>query len=145
MAERQRGMSTGAKVLGLAVILVVGWVVLYAPRENAPAPLSDRDRFATDAAEVAPLEASIQGLEGVVEVLHVGQVGNSVQVELIVSSNQKAQSLAELILTMVRARVDTVEDISVILDDGGIPIAYNWSGDAWSTVPLEAVATARAA
>ena len=104
---------------------------------SPPAPL----RAERGESTLTPLEAEIAALVGVRGVGVVISTGGTVYMEIDVLQGYAAQPFAEALLEVAQ-RHGTVEDFSVVLNDGvSVPQSYLWRGGAWDGVALEQIAT----
>jgi len=136
---RARLIVVAGIVVGLAVMAEIGKDSTSPLIETAspPAPL----RAERGESTLTPLEAEIAALVGVRGVGVVISTGGTVYMEIDVLQGYAAQPFAEALLEVAQ-RHGTVEDFSVVLNDGvSVPQSYLWRGGAWDGVALEQIAT----
>lgn len=139
---RARLIVVAGIVAGLAVMAEMG------KDTSPPSPLSETRRGGTETAPsaqqnatITPLEAEIAALVGVRGVGVVISTSGTVYMEIDVLQGYDAQSFAAALLEVAR-RHGTVEDFSVVLNDGvSVPQSYLWRDGAWNGVALEQIAT----
>jgi len=136
---RARLIVVAGIVVGLAVMAEIGKDSTSPLIETAspPAPL----RAERGESTLTPLEAEVTALVGVRGVGVVISTGGIVYMEIDVLAGYAAQPFAEALLEVAQ-RHGTVEDFSVVLNDGvNVPQSYLWRGGAWNGVALEQIAT----
>jgi len=136
---RARLIVVAGIVVGLAVMAEIGKDSTSPLIETAspPAPL----RAERGESTLTPLEAEVTALVGVRGVGVVISTGGIVYMEIDVLAGYAAQPFAEALLEVAQ-RHGTVEDFSVVLNDGvSVPQSYLWRGGAWDGVALEQIAT----
>jgi len=136
---RARLIVVAGIVVGMAVMAEIGKDSTSPLIETAspPAPL----RAERGESTLTPLEAEIAALVGVRGVGVVISTGGTVYMEIDVLQGYAAQPFAEALLEVAQ-RHGTVEDFSVVLNDGvSVPQSYLWRGGAWDGVALEQIAT----
>lgn len=134
--KRARLIVVAGIVVGLAALAEMG-------KETSPPPplQEERGESVQQNATITPLEAEVRGLVGVRGVGVVISTGGTVYMEIDVLEGYAAQPFAEALLEVAQ-RHGTVEDFSVVLNDGvSVPQSFLWRGGTWNGVALEQIAT----
>lgn len=129
--KRARWLLVVGVIGGLAIMAQIG------QETSPPAPLLEERGEST----ITPLEAEVAGLVGVRGVGVVISTGGTVYMEIDVLQGYAAQPFAEALLGVAQ-RHGTVEDFSVVLNDGvSVPAAFVWRDGAWMDTAMQQQAT----